>query len=342
MVDKTKFCQKLEHNIPEGNAKLVALAKNAIAKIQIKPDFTIVHAEYQPIKVSERYRNYLAQRSIDERDRYFLTNLQQYLYDIFSGRLKPKSSTERLENECLTNKSNLQDEIVNNTNSWHKTKFFHRLTQCNHSQGYSDPDWLVVGKDEKRFLVFKDGLTIDIDPRKHFFESGIEPEVGHMVSIRMPPNLVERGLYVAVGNAGSTRNLQPSSEYAIAQLYFNVNAETSLVLLDNLTRQLNSLKIPFDFKIPYSETDFGQSYAPVLEFIKSDLLKVEEIVRNIHSNNIADFQPEIPFFCQELARGLGLAEKPCLMSDINWENTGFKYCHSIAKTILETNRQSII
>ena len=338
MVYETEFCPQSQYSLPTGDSKLTALAEDAIAKIQIKPDFTIVHAEYQPIKVSQRYRDYLARISVDERDRYFITSLEQYLYDIFSGRLKPNSSIERCSYECATDESNLQDEIVNNTNSWHKTKFFHQLTQCNHSRGYKDAGWLVIEKDKTHWLVFKDGLTINIDPQKHFLESGIEPQVGHTVSLEMPPNLVERGLYIAVGNAGSTSNLQPSSEQAIAQLYFNVDAKTSLVLLDNLTRQLNSLIIPFDFKIPYSENNFGRSDAPVLEFIKGDLSKVEAIVRDIHSNNAANFKPEVPFFCQELAPGLGLAEKPCLISDNNWENAGFKYCHSIAKTILKINK----
>ena len=340
MIDETKFCQKSEYNLSQEDLKLIALAEDAIAKIQIQPDFTIVHAEYQPIKVSERYRNYLAQRSNDERDRYFVTNLQQYLYDIFSGRLKPKSSIERSPTDSAANNFNLQDEIVNDTNSWYKTEFFYQLTQCNHGRGYSDPGWLVVGKAEKHLLVSKDGLTINIDPQKHVFESNVEPELGHTVSIRMPPNLVERGLYIAVGNAGSSSS-QPSSARAILQLYFNTDAKTSLVLLDSLTLQLNFLKIPFDFKIPYSENDFGRSDALILEFLSGDCLKVEPIVRDIHTNNVVNFKPEVPFFCHKLAPGLGLAEKPDLTSNVSWKNAGFKYCHLIAKIILKINKKSI-
>ena len=336
MVFDTEYCQKLESSLPK-DSNFVALVEDAIAKIQIKPDFTIVHADYEPIMVSQRYRHYLEQRSVDERDLYFVTYLQQYLYDIFSGKLKPKSS-ERSQNLGSKNE-NLQNEIVNDTNNWHQTEFFHQLTQCNHSQGYRDAGWLVVRKDEKHCWVSKDGLTINIDPQEYFLESDIELQVGHTVSIKMPSNLVERGLYIAVGNAGSTSNLEPVSEYTIWQLYFNVDAETSLVLLDSLTQQLNSIKIPFDFKIPYKEVDFERSDAPVLEFIEGDRSKVEAIVKDIHSNNAANFKSEVPFFCQRLAVGLGLSKKPYSISGINWKNAGLKYCYLIAKIILKINKE---
>ena len=333
MVFETESYQQLKSNLSLDDSNFVNLIEDAIAKIQIKPDFTIVHPDYEPLTVSKSYRDYLAQRSVKECDRYLVNKLQQYLYAIFCGRLKPKSSIENSQN-LSTDGHSLQNKIVNDTNSWHKTKFFTRLTQCNHSKGYKDAGWLVVDGDKQHWQVSKDGLTINIDLQEHFLDPNTKLQIGDMVSLVMPPNLIERGFYIAVGNAGSANNLQPALECAIEQLYFNVDAQTSLMLLDGLTRQLNERSIPFDFKIPYSENDFERIDAPVLEFLSGDLPKVKTIVKNIHSKNAANFQFKTPFFCQQLAPGLGLARKPRSASNIKWENYGYKHCSLIAQSIL--------
>ena len=329
-------------NIQFKDSSFANRIQDAIAKTEITSDFTIVHSDYEPLTVSARYRDYLQQSSSENRDRYLASRLQQYLYAIFNGELKPRQSAQETRHHPSTTNSNLQNEIVNSANSWYKTKFFDRLTQCNHGRGYQDAGWLLIVKETKSWQVSKDGLTIFIDPQKHLFDPDLDLElqIGQKVSILMPPNLVERGLYIAVGDAGSTHNLQPSSECAIAQVYFNVGFKTALVLLDNLTRQLNELKIPFNFKIPYSKIDFNRLDAPVLEFMRDDWQKVEEVVKAIYAQNKAEFYPQVPFFCKQLRPGLGWAEKPYWKLDINLENFGFKYCQFIAESILKTNKQS--
>ena len=338
MVFETECYQQLKSDLSISNSNLVALIEDAIANIKIKADLTIVHSDYQPLKVSSQYQEYLQDISVEERDRYLVNQLQQYLYAIFSGKIKPNANPSSSNS---VRGLNLQNEIINDSNSWHQTKFFARLTECNHSQGYKDSGWLLVEneRDGQYCQVSKDELTLYVDSQKHFPKSHTQLQVGDTVSITMPPNLVERGLYVAVGNAGSVGKLPLSQESAILQLYFNVDAKTSLLLLDNLTQQLNSCKIPFDFEIPYSEADFERLDAPVLEFMKADWLKVKAIVEDIYSRNITSFQSQIPFFCQQLDIGLGLAEKPNSVLGNNWKNLGKKICFEIAISIVKLNNK---
>ncbi len=308
-------------------ANFASQLKKAIAKTQVTSDFTIVQDQYQPIVVSDRYRDYLEQMSPSDRESYLTTKLQYYLYAIFNDELQPQLS------EAKT------DSMVNSADRWYESEFFRSLTQCNHGRGYKDDNWLVIEQEPgtKRWRVAKDGLKLYIEPQ-HLIKSDLMLQIGQTVSIAMPPNLIESGLYVAVGDAGST-NIPPSDEHAIAQLYFNVDSHTALVLLDSLTRQLNSLKIPFDFKIPYRETDFKRLDTPVLEFMRVDWQKIQAIVKDLYVQNKTGFGDLVPFFCWQLQTGLGLAEKPNRKSNVNLKNLGLKYCHIIAQIILKINKE---
>ena len=315
--------------------------QDTVAKIKITPNFTIIHTDYEPLPVPDQYQDYLRQMPTPQRDRYLLVKLQQYLYTIFNGELKPKHNSAGATKDI----SQAGDkELVNYEDKWYKTHFYHQLTKCNHGQGYQDPDWLVVArKAANEWKISKNGLHLYIDPKQHLVDSDVKLQIGQTVSIKMPSNLVDRGFYIAVGDAGSTKsntsNTQDHSDFTIVQLYFHVNSDGALLLLDRLTRELNTLKITFDFKIAYDVAGFTSLDAAVLEFKSSDFARLFPIIKDTYEQNRTYFQSAIPFFCKYLASGLGLAEKPRQVSNFEFNNIGQYYCSILAKVLLATWQQ---
>ena len=309
--------------------------QDIVENIQITSDLTITYQDYESLEISDRFKEYLQQISIADLNRYLAVSLQQYLYDIYSSTLETKENAAVVKsNDSESNYASDLKEMANYVNKWSQTKFYQQLTQNNHGQGYSDPNWLVVKQEADYWHVTKNGLTLHIKPEKHLIEPLEILYPGKLVSIKMPSNSIDHGIYIAVGDAGSTNAAKSPGKFTVAQLYFNVNSQGAILLLDNLTRKLNAIKIPFDFKVAYDESDFDDLDAAVLDFKSDDFELVYPIVKTIYQDSKAYFRPEIPFFCKLLAPGLGLAEKP-LSPNFERENIGQHYCGIIAKALVE-------
>lgn len=332
---KTRFARQSKFDSQIGNSSSIDRFQDEIAKIRIMPDFTIVHCDREPLIISERYRDYLKQISMSDKSndmaklgtRYLTSKLQQYLYEIFSGERKPQRDSE-------IDRVSQEKKVVNCRDKYDRTEFYHRLVQCNHGKGYSDPNWLVVAKEANFWRVSKNGLTINIEPQQHLVDFSSELQIGHTISIKMPPNLVDRGRYIAVGDAGSTDNVD-LAESTIVQLYFNVDSQTALQLLDSFTQQLNNINISFNLKVPDRDTDFERIDAVILEFIDRDWKQLRSIVENVYLKNKMGFGTEIPFFCKKLKLGLGLAEKPNQTCSKQQKNIGYFYCGAIAQSTIK-------
>ena len=308
--------------------------KDAIAKIKVTDDLSIIHPDYPPLLAPPHYHRYLQQMNESDRDRYLIHKLQRYLYDIFMERVVPSEST-LAEDEVGKTKS----PVVNCGDRWYETEFYRQLVRCNHGRGYSDPNWSIVYQSKLYWQVTKDGLTLKIDPEQHLVEPATVLKLKDTTSIRMPPNLIDHGYYIAVGNAGSVSNRQSTPEQTILQLYFNVDASTALKLLNSLTQQLNILEIPFDFKLSYREGDFPNPDTAILELCDRDWQQLQPIVKHIYLNYCSGFKSEIPFFCRAIASGIGLAEKPFLETDGLYSNLGDQYCQVMAKAIVKTLKE---
>jgi HopA1 effector protein family len=173
----------------------------------------------------------------------------------------------------------------------------------------------------------------------------------------MPPSLVERGVYIAVGDVGSANNrneVSSTEDSAINQLYFNVGTKGALCLLSSLTQKLNQVRVPFDLRINYDETEFDRCDVVILEFKNNDFDLIYSVVQTIYQDHQAYFRPEIPFFCKFLAPGLGFAEKPrspiglapgsasvgaTPSPKVHQENIGQRYCGIIALALVELWQQ---
>ena len=305
--------------------------KDIATDIQINPDFSIVYLNYPLLFISEQYQSYLQQISEEERDRYVRRKLQQYLYSILMERLKP---TAAIEPKVALSETR-QEEMTNRGDRWYETEFFHQLVQCNHGQGYSEPNWLVTKQVGEYWQVSRDGLTIYIDPKLHLSDPHSKLQVGQTVSIRKPHNLIDRGVYIAVGNAGSVGDGQCSLDRKVLQLYFNTDSATALKLLSCFTKELNILGIPFDFKLAYQEANFQYFDAAILEIMSQDWQRILPIIKEVYLQYQPGFSSTIPFFCRQMASGLGLAEKPFYLSGSEAANLGYRHCGTIAEAIIK-------
>jgi HopA1 effector protein family len=330
--------------------------EDVVTKIAIASDFTISYADLEPLAVPLRLKEHLNQIAAKDLNQYLAAKLQRYVYHIFTTGISLKSQNSLLKKAIKEENSESlpKTDYVNKVNKWSKTKFYQELTQHNHGQGYEDPDWLVVKQVDDHWHVTKNDLTLHIQPR-HLVEPSAELSPGKLISLKMPPSLVERGIYIAVGEVGSaTSNNQVSQvslaeDFTINQLYFNVGTGGALCLLDSLTRKLNQVRIPFTFRVNYNETEFDRLDVVVLEFKSSDYDLIYSIVQTIYQDHQAYFRPEIPFFCKFLAPGLGFAEKPRSRSPKGMEvaqspiktqeNIGHYCCGIIALALVELWQQ---
>ncbi len=304
--------------------------ENVVAKVAIASNFTISYEDFEPLEVKPHLKEYLNQISPTERNQYLAAKLQTYLYSIFCTRLKPDL------NNSLTTEDTTR--VANRIKKWYKTEFYQQLTQNNHGQGYSDPNWLVTKQVDDYWHVTKNHLTLHIK-NSHLVEASEKLSLGKLVSIKMPSNLVDRGIYIAVGDKGSANSIGGDRGSIINQLYFNVDSQGALRLLDDLTQTLNQIKVPFDFKIAYNETKFDDLDAVVLEFRNNDFDLIYPVVQTACYERQTYFRSEIPFFCQFLSPGLGLAEKP-RSPKFARENIGQHYCGIIAQALVEIWQQN--
>lgn len=311
--------------------------EDIVENLQITADLTINYRDREPVIIADRLQEYLKQISPVDRNQYLAAKLQNYLYDIFSRDLQlDESFGSEISNGTAAKDLGDRQEVANYVNKWSRTKFYQQLVQNNHGEGYSDPNWLVVKQEADYWHVTKNDLTLHIEPEKHLVESR-QLQLGQLVVIKMPSNLVDRGFYIAVGNSGSL-DVEKCSDDIITQMYFNVSSKGAVQLLDHLTRELNAIAIPFNFRVAYDETQFDHLDAVVLDIKSSDFELVYPIVKTIEQKNQHYFRPKIPFFCLPLSPGWGLAEKP-RSPKFEQENIGQHYCGIIATAIVDRWQQ---
>lgn len=321
----------MQSDLATDNFSFQEKLEDIVTKIEIASDLTITYEEFEPLKVRPYLKEYLQQISLLERNKYIAAKLQRYLYVIFTVDLQP-------ELDATAQPSDRQ-EVANYVKKWSRKRFYQQLAQNNHGQGYNDPDWLVIEQVGDYWQVTKNNLTLNIKPERHLAEPLEQLSPGKLVSLKMPPNLVDRKLYIAVSDAGSVNAADSAQDPTIIQLYFNVSSEGALRLLDDVTAKLNAIKIPFDFKVTYDEKKFDSLDATVLEFNSSDFDLIHPIVNDIYQANQTYFKSETPFFCQNLAPGLGLAEKP-RSPNFPRENMGHHCCGILAQALVELWQQN--
>jgi hypothetical protein len=290
------------------NNKLEQTLTEIAGNIEIHSDFSITHPEYDPIELPSEIEQRFQQIPESARDSYLQVKLQTLIYDLYHNYSSDTEKIDILENRAI---------------KWSKSEFYHQLRTNNHCEGHFEPGWLIISTTEEGFLqVRKNDLTLHIRSDRHLLASQQNALVGDIVAVKMPPQLVESGYYIAVGSKGSINDLQ--CDRTIVDVYFHVNSAGALALMDRLTVELNKIAVPFNFKVLYYPDAYQWCDAALLSFSRDDYFLVEPILAGIYRQTQSYFQSPIPLFTKYLAPGLALAERPLVDGSV--EKTRARYC----------------
>jgi hypothetical protein len=169
------------------------------SNLQIQSNFCIAHPAYKPLELPAEIVSRFERIPAELQNKYLSLQLQSFLYGIYyNGSLKTA-----LAPDADSNNLKLNQNLENNTVLGIDQGFYDRLHESNSGEGYFDLDWQVLRQEsDGSFAVTKGGLTLHIDREQHLRKEQ-SVEVGGLVAIRMPRNLVQNGFYMAVSNVGT-------------------------------------------------------------------------------------------------------------------------------------------
>jgi HopA1 effector protein family len=315
-------------NIPDripsqSSIPLIEILQDIAQHVHIEEDGSICHTIHGQVQPDDRFETLppiLQQR-------FLSLQLRNFLYDIyFSGsRMNPVDSI---------------DAPLENNRAWGiNLDFFTTLRENNSGQGFGDPDWLVIGQDEDGLVaVQKQELTLYLIPEQHLYPLEQSTEIGATVTVKMPHNRLQNGCYIAIGDAGVIE-LEDTEQRV--NIFFNLVAEGAASVMQHITTHLNTLQIPFTFKLPYDPLDYDRQDTAILCFHKSQYPLVWQALNAIYPQARSHFRAAVPFCTKPLAPGIALAEEPDSKFSAQ-ENFGTHRCQLIANGLLEAQGEGAI
>jgi HopA1 effector protein family len=295
--------------------------------INLLPDFSIIHSNYEPYNLESDAIIFLKKLPKSIQNQHINLQLRSFLYDIyFKGSLK--SHKLKLIDDDFNKRVTKQEVIENNTVRGINRDFYNAIDNSNIGKGYYDNDWQVLQKKENQILVVeKDELLLHIQSNKHLKNSEESIKLGDKIAVLMPKNQIEYSWYIAVGDGGLARD-------KIVNIYFNFTSEGALFVMESLTKDLNQLEIPFQFKVINDSEKYTSYDSGVLQFNKQDYSIVINKLQNIYDKYQSYFQDETPMLTKTLAKGLSLAEEPTYKFS-EQEDFGMNRCRIIANALID-------
>ena len=318
--------QKLDASDP-----LIHSLQDIVTNVQIGDNFCITHPNYKPLELPAEAVLRFQQLPLTLKEKYLSLQLRSFIYGIYYNgsmisALAPDSDTDNLA---------LSKNLENTTTLGVDLEFYARLHETNSGTGYFDPGWQIIRQENDGYLaVAKGGLTLHIERDRHLTQAERCSNVGDIVAIHLPRNLLQNGFYMAVSNAGPQVQFNSQGYLETVRVYFNLKSEGAVPIMGSLTRQLNELELPFTFKVLYNPSDYNRYDSGVLYFQKSNSPRFSPILQRLYQENRSYFREEIPLFTKFLAPGLGLAEEP---NDkfTDQESFGMNRCQIIVNGLLD-------
>lgn len=314
---------------------ILASLQDIANKVQLQPNFCIRHPDYKPLELPPEVVVRFQHLPLPLQNKYRTLQLQSFLYGIYyNGSLRKALAPEADSGELAP-----QQDLENNTFQGVDLGFYERLHESNRGQGYFDPGWRVVKQeDDGTLAVMKDGLTLHLERQRHLPPEQQSAAIGDVVAIRLPPNRVQSGFYMAVSNANPQNRDRSDGDAQTVRIYFNLSPDGAVAVMGAITQQLNEIAIPFKFKALYNPSDYDRYDSAVLYFDKGEYEAVRQVLQVIYPENKAYFRPEVPLFTKFLAPGLALAEEPdCRFA--TKESFGTHRCHIVANGLLEAQEK---
>lgn len=221
-----------------------------------------------------------------------LTGLQDQLYTNFYCRAvaSPSSAGEI--------------EAGSNTGS---ARFVERLSGANGGAGFVEPGWEVRHIERTTLTVSRNGLALTVRAAA-LLPPDVPPSPGLMASLRLPKEFISRlpGFYLAMGN----RRLDDDAWKALIRLYWNVTPDGAVDLMRLATCELNTRRVPFQFKVHTNLARGVRSDGAVLYLHKPDYAEVCGVLEGICRTIAPNLRAAVPALTKRLAPGVGLAEDP--------------------------------
>ena len=309
---------------------LLETLQDIASNVQIQSHFCIRHPNYKPLELPAESVTHFQRLPVELQHKYLNLQLQGFLYGIYYN----GSMRDALTPEAEPGSVALPPNLENNSLLGIDMEFYERLHQSNRGEGYFDPGWQVMRQESDGSLaVTKGGLTLHVERVPHLQDAQHAAVAGDIVALRMPKNLLQNGFYMAVGNAG--RAQQSNDNSVTVRIYFHLTAEGAVAVMSSLTRRLNDIKIPFNFKVLYNPTDYQRYDSGVLYFERNYYPVVRQLLQAVYVENQIHFQTEVPLFTKQLAPGLAVAEEPDRKFTTQ-ESFGMNRCQIIANGLLQS------
>lgn len=310
---------------PSTDRKLMTVLVDIAQNLEIWDDFSIHHPHYKPLEVPSEVVARFQQMPAQMKQKFLSLQLRSFLYGIYyNGSMRSALALDAPEHSMQLN-------LENNTLMGIDMTFFQQLHDNNCGRGYFDPDWTILKAAHDRSLVVKKGgLRLHIDREKHLTAAQQQAQIGDVVAIKMPKNMLQNGFYMAVSDLGF--NHQQAADILV-RIYFSLTSDGAIAVMNSLTQMLNESKIIFSFKVLYNPQEYQRFDGGVLYFDKRDYATVSRILNLIHTQHGSYFLPHIPLFSKQLAIGLGLAEEPDLKF-AERESFGMNRCQIVADGLL--------
>jgi hypothetical protein len=304
--------------------------QDIIHKIEIQSQYCIKHPDYKPLELPESSVSRFQKLSSDLQDKYLSQQLRSFLYGIYyNGSLKSVLASDAEISNLAVNQN-----LENNTFLGVDVAFYDRLHENNRGKGYWSYGWRVVKEEiDGALAVFRDGLTLYVERDA----LQLPASLGDLIAIKMPKNLVQNGFYMAVADAGASKQHQ-TQEQTLVRVYFNLTPDGAVAVMDSLTTQLNALSIAFSFKALYNPSDYGRYDSAVLYFDKNDYEQALPILQTIYTEHHSYFEEQVPLFTKPIAPGLAIAEEPNHRF-AETESFGTHRCQIVANGLLEAWQQ---
>jgi hypothetical protein len=185
------------------------------------------------------------------------------------------------------------------------------LRAANHSHAKFVEGWRIEQVlDDGRIVARKNGAEQAFLPGEYITHRGIG--IGP-----------KEGAHITVFAAAGSSEIQPTFYYAFGEtigdyepdgsllrIYWNVQAEGALRLMEILTRELNRFQLPFRFKCLNNTSCFPRRDAAVLYIDRRYYCIAAMLVESVHTEVLPWLNRSTPLFAKPLAPGLALAEDP--------------------------------
>lgn len=180
-----------------------------------------------------------------------------------------------------------------------------RLSAANGGHGAPQPGWTVLGQEDGRIVVSRDGLRVRALPEE-IGELGHGTGPGASVTLLLPKERrgASAAFYTLLGDAGAAEVEE------LDRHYLNVRAAGAVMLVSTVSARLNAARVPFRLKTVDDARSPARADAAVLYTSRQDRAAVRALVEEIRHVLASVLRPSVPALTLRRAAGVGFAEDP--------------------------------